>query len=192
MRPYLLGTTSDKGKSKDSEKDFLVNSDLIVKCTEARKHARERNFMDAYKIMDQLNMQVRGRHFTDNDRGYVKKVLKHILKLQYYKVVTDRYKTLIDQYRNQNDSGIALSMIVDGHPKQRWQTDTGHWEFYIKQKAIEQISEDTKNDRYGGYMHTVIGEIIREFEAQENEQNKSTSVIVKRTIPRIDNDHDDR
>lgn len=190
MRPYLEERTSDKAQVSKTKREFLVNKDLIVKCAEAKSKAKDKNYMDAYNIMDELKKRVQTKGFSKEDKAYVDSILKEILKNQYRSEIIRRYELLKAQYRAQNDRGVYLELEVDKYPRETYQTDAEYFESYISMKAIEQISEDTKNDRYGGIMHVIIGEIMKEYRVIEKEKAKVEAKL-RLIRPKFDS-HEDR
>ncbi len=125
---------------------------------------KEKNFMEAYRILDTLRFRAKTAGYTDEDRQYVRAKLDSVIKEQYRDQIVTLYKTKIEQYKRMNDDSIEFFRGVEGYPKARWQTQKAYEEGYYKKKAVDEINDALRTTRYGAYMHKIVNDVITEFE----------------------------
>ena len=151
----MLGPVEEK-KEVELSPIQKFTSELIV----INKAAREGNFMDAYKTVDEMRNKVRSRGYNKEDRSFVQGKLIQLLVDQYGDRIKKLYDKKIEQFRKQNDLGLSFSRNADGYPRRRGQTGKDYMESYYRKKAIDEINEMTKDYRYGAYMHKVIDIVL--------------------------------
>lgn len=115
------------------------------------------NYEYAFRIIDELRdrMKSPSSKYTEEECGILKSKLISVLKERYQKDILKEYTMKL---QNSLTFGLITEYRSSGYP--------GSYEEYCKVAAKEELINQYRNYRYGGFMHVVIIDIINEYEEQ--------------------------
>lgn len=150
--------------SKDEEDDEIsVITKFTSELIKINRACRKKSYRDAYDALDIMRQTVNSSNaYSDKDRAFVMNKFIQVLTMEYKDTIIKLYVNKLEQYRNQMDHSLTYEYELSRYP--------GNFEDYIKMKVREEIGNETRKLRYGGYMHVIISNVISGYEAQEKQK----------------------
>lgn len=134
----------------------------------------EGNYSTAYDMADKLIGGItEDNDFEDSKRNLVMNKVTSMLEEQYRDAIISKYNSLFNEVY---EYGSQEEYVASGYP--------GSYEEFARTRAIDKLTSQLAKSRYGGYMHSIINKVLREYFSEQRAISAQTCSALSKSIPR--------